>query len=85
LLERRHEDQTGEVKLVITIDCDNEAFDGADCGNELARILRPFIDLFEFESKSAIARRYGANPKRLRDINGNTVGKLAVVVDEGGP
>ena len=73
------------MKLVLTIDCDNEAFDGADCGAELARILRPLPDLFEFESKSTIARRYGANPKRLRDKNGNTVGKLAVVVEEGGP
>ena len=54
------------MKLVITIDCENKAFDGADSGNELARILRPLPDLFEFESKSTIARRYGANPKRLR-------------------
>jgi hypothetical protein len=66
------------MRLVITIDCENEAFDGADCGNEVARILRPLTDLFEFESKSTIARRYGANPKRLRDVNGNTVGKLVV-------
>ena len=72
------------MKLVLTIDCDNEAFDGADCGTELARILRPLADLFEFESKSTISRRYGSNPKRLRDINGNTVGKLSVVVEEGG-
>jgi len=66
------------MKLVITIDCDNEAFNGQDCGTEIARILRPLPDLFEFESKGTIARRYGANPKRLRDVNGNTVGKLVV-------
>jgi hypothetical protein len=42
----------------------------------ISRILRALPDLFEFESKSTIARRYGANPKRLRDINGNTVGRL---------
>jgi len=71
------------MKLVITINCDNEAFNGHDCGTEIARILRPLPDLFEFESKSTIARRYGANPKRLRDVNGNTVGKL-VVRDRGG-
>jgi len=72
------------MKLVITIDCDNEAFDGADCGNELARILRPLPDLFEFESKGTIARRYGANPKRLRDINGNTVGHVRSFRSRGG-
>ena len=65
------------MKLVITIDCENKAFDGADSGNELARILRPLPDLFEFESKSTIARRgIGANPKRLRSTNGNTVGHV---------
>jgi hypothetical protein len=72
------------MKLVITIDCDGEAFNGGDCGNELARFLRPLPDLFEFESKSTIARRYGANPKRLRDSNGDVAGELAVVVGKGG-
>jgi hypothetical protein len=28
------------MRLVIRVDCDNEAFNGADCGSELARILR---------------------------------------------
>jgi hypothetical protein len=72
------------MRIVITIHCDDAAFDGADCGNEIARILRELPDLFEFESKSTIARRYGANPKRLRDRNGNTVGKLVVREDGGG-
>ena len=72
------------MKVMITIDCDNDAFRGADCGKELARILRPLPDLFEFESKNTIARRYGTNPKPLRDINGNTVGVLAVVKEEPG-
>jgi len=73
------------MKLVITIVCDNEAFDGADCGKELARILRPLPDLFEFESKGTIARRYAANPKRLRDVNGNTVGHVTTFRSRGGP
>jgi hypothetical protein len=64
------------MKVMITINCDNDAFRGADCGNELSRILRALPDLCELESKSTIARRHGANPKGLRDINGNTVGKL---------
>jgi hypothetical protein len=59
---------------VITINCDNEVFNGAECGNELARILGSLPDLFEFESKRTIARRHGANPKRLHDKNGETVG-----------
>ena len=72
------------MKLVITIDCDNEVFRGADCGNELARILRPIPDLFEFESKSTIARRYGANPKRLRDSTNNSVSVTATASAERG-
>ena len=72
------------MRVLITINCDNEAFDGADCGSEIARILRPLADLLDFESKRTIARRYGANPMRLRDKNGNTVGKLAVVRDDEG-
>ncbi len=72
------------MTLVIRIDCDSEAFNGADCGSEIARILRPLADRLEFESKNTIASRYGHKPKRLRDKNGNTVGKV-VVRDRGGP
>ena len=64
------------MKLVITIDCETESFNGADCGNELARILRLLPDLFEYESKSEIVKRYGVKPKRFRDKNGHTVGVL---------
>jgi hypothetical protein len=71
------------MTVVITVDGDNDAFSGADCGNEVARILRPLADLLEFESKRTIARRHRANPKRLLDINGNTVGKLVVRDREG--
>jgi hypothetical protein len=64
--------------MIVIFDCDNEAFNGADCGNELARILRPLPELLEFESKSTIARRYGTRPMRFRDSDGNTVGRLVV-------
>ncbi len=70
------------MKFVTTIDCDIEVFKDADCGSELARILRPLADRLEFESKSAIARRYRARPKRLRDRDGKTVRELDVVTDE---
>jgi hypothetical protein len=73
------------MKVVITIDCDNDAFNGADCGSELARILRPLPDMLEFEPKNKIARRYGTKPKLLRATNGDTVGSLGVVREEGGP
>jgi hypothetical protein len=73
------------MKLEIVINCNTEAFNGADCGSEIARILRPLPDRFEFESKSAIVRRYRTHPKRLRDKNGETVGKLAIVIEERGP
>jgi hypothetical protein len=29
------------MKAVFTVECDSKAFNGADCGSELARILRP--------------------------------------------
>jgi hypothetical protein len=61
------------MKLEIVINCETEAFNGEDCGTVIARILRPLPDLFEFESKSTIASRYGTSPKRLRDKNGKTV------------
>ncbi len=69
--------------LKFTIDCENESFSGADCGSELARILRLLPDLFEFESKSTITKRYRVKPKRLRDNSGHTVGSLELtgVVD----
>ncbi len=66
------------MKVIITIDCRTEPFWGAYCGNELARLLRQLPDLFEFESKSTIERRYGPKPKRLRDKHGTTVGGLRI-------
>jgi len=67
------------MKVTITIDCRTEAFRGADCGNELARLLRRLPELFEFESQSALMNRYGPNPKRLRDKHGTTVGRLRII------
>jgi hypothetical protein len=64
------------MKVVLTIDCDNEAFNGADCGCELSRILRRLVNVLEFAPKSAIGRRYRATPMRLRDREGNMIGML---------
>lgn len=59
----------------IQIDTDNAAFEGDNCGAEVARILQ------------ALARRidtYSADDFKpgdvtlLRDVNGNTVGRLEI-------
>jgi hypothetical protein len=57
-------------KLTVTIETDNAAFEG-DAGPELSRILR------------GLARRLedGETQGRLRDSNGNTVGRFEL---EGG-
>jgi hypothetical protein len=50
----------------LTIHTDSAAFDGADCGPELARILRGLADRLE----SGTGIPLGV----LRDVNGNKVG-----------
>ena len=64
------------MKLVITIDCDNEAFNGQDCGTEIANILNRIMRSMEFESKKELLRAYRGKPHKLADTNGNTVGSL---------
>ena len=76
------------MKLVITIDCDNEAFNGQDCGTEIANILNRIMRSMEFESKKELRREYGDKPRKLADTNGNTVGSLKFIcvadLDKGG-
>ena len=61
----------------VDIAMDNAAFDGAAAGVELARILhvaaRAAADVVD-ECSEGICK--------LRDINGNTVGKLTIYADE---
>lgn len=52
------------MELIIRIKCDNAAFEG-DPGLEVARILREYAD--------DVADGVALN-RKLRDINGNTVG-----------
>ena len=66
------------MKLVITIDCDNSAFDEKICGRELARILQIVAGRVDLESKSDLIRGYLDDPKSLFDINGNTVGSMEI-------
>ena len=49
------------MKLVITIDCDNEAFNGQDCGTEIANILNRIMRSMEFESKKELVARMAAS------------------------
>ena len=56
--------------LTITIDLDNEAFQGVFGGEaEVARILTKY---------AAVTSEYGVGSRALLDINGNTVGKAEV-------
>ena len=64
------------MRVVINVDCDNEAFNGADCGSELARILRQLANKLEFEPKEILTPRPGSHIRiRLVDHNGNPVGE----------
>jgi hypothetical protein len=69
------------MKFVITIYCDNSAFNGKDCGRELARILQIATDRVDLESKSDLIRGHHGDPKSLFDINGNTVGSMEIADD----
>lgn len=62
------------MKAAIVIEMDNDAFAGANCGNELARILRQMakkVDGFnEVECRLFEVK--------VMDINGNKVGRLEI-------
>ena len=64
------------MKLMITINCDNSAFNGDDCGRELACILQIVTDRVDLESKSDLIRGYHDDPKSVFDSNGNRVGSM---------
>lgn len=57
--------------IKITIDTDNAAFEGGNY--EVARILKKYAD--------SISEEGSINPKKLQDINGNTVGEVLVAPD----
>jgi hypothetical protein len=69
------------LKLVITIYFDSSAFNGKDCGRELARILQILTDCVDLEPKSDLIRGYLDDPKSLFGINGNRVGSMEIVDD----
>ena len=61
------------TRAKLTITMDNAAFEGENCGPELARILREAAG--EAENLTYIGKRA---TMVLRDINGNRVGCLTV-------
>ena len=69
------------MKLVITISCDNSAFNGNDCGREPARILQIVTDCVDLEPNSDLIRGYHDDPKSLFDIDGNRVGSMEIAGD----
>lgn len=56
------------MRFKISIDCDNEAFGGAPA-DEVARILRELVTKLDAENV------YRGDSWKLRDLNGNKVGK----------
>lgn len=61
------------MKLTITIEMSNAAFDG-EPGMEVARILRDLSS--DYEAEGTI---YDLARHTLRDINGNIVGRVEVI------
>lgn len=65
------------MRLTITIDMDSDAFSAAiHRATEAARILRNLADRIEHDSDMG-----ELDDMRLRDINGNTVGRTAVTTE----
>ena len=66
------------MKLTITIDLGNAAFEGDQAGPSVAGILRRIADDLG-ETAAEISLEFGG--LGLRDINGNTVGRVEVEED----
>ena len=62
------------TKLTLVLSTDNAAFEGENLGPEIARILKSYAhairEVKDPESQWKLERR-------LRDINGNTVGSVS--------
>lgn len=62
------------MQVKIIVEMDNAAFSGADCGPELARILRDVADHAENCGKDVDLM----DGRALYDVNGNKVGLVHV-------
>lgn len=63
------------MKLTISIDTENAAFDDGDCGPELARILRALAEDFNEPTARHELHGYAAT---LMDANGNRCGAVGI-------
>lgn len=63
------------MKITITIETDNDAFNEAWAGNEAARILKKLGDNLEGYRSEEL---YAFDELSLRDFNGNTCGTVKV-------
>lgn len=63
------------MKLTLTIDTENAAFDDEDCGPELARILRALADDFNEPTERYKLHGYAAT---VMDANGNRCGAVSI-------
>lgn len=57
------------MKITITIQTGNAAFEDGNSGSEVARILRKYADRIEHDEPDRC---------NLLDVNGNTVGQVKV-------
>lgn len=64
-------------RVKIEFNIDNAAFDEDDCGPEIARVLRTLAEGFRSANKEEL--RSGGSS--IRDINGNTIGRVIVEID----
>ena len=67
--------------LLIRIELDNDAFNGADCGNEISRILRELAGRMEWSTATGLADQTFTP----RDFNGNVVGTVDFEIDDEDP
>lgn len=64
------------MKLKIEIDCGNAAFEGNNCGSEVARILTKFANRIEGTEDYLMIST--GDKMKLFDVNGNAVGLVTV-------
>lgn len=57
------------MTIMLTMETDNAAFEGENMAPEIARILRAVADDIDAN---------GVRGLKLRDVNGNTVGRFGV-------
>jgi orotate phosphoribosyltransferase-like protein len=63
------------MKIQIAIECDNAAFEGNECGSEVARILHRIANRIDGLERACMVLVDGSG---VMDVNGNPVAKVSV-------